>query len=297
MKIIVTGAGGLLGHDVWSVFEPRHTLVALGRTQPPYVATAQWRSCDLTDAARTYSVVTKENPDMIVHCAAYNNVDGAETDLEAAFQGNAMTNRNLALACQRFDTILLSISTDTVFDGENPPESGYREFDSPNPINHYAESKLWGEMFVKQLLNKFYIVRTSWLFGPARPTWVDQLVKLCQEEKPIYALKDMVSAPTYTPDLAEGLLQLAESHHFGTYHLTNSGFCSRVELAEEVLRIHRKSGYRHLKALEQKELNLPAPRPRFSGLQNLAWTLDGFKSLRSWKEALADHFSKSKVLS
>src|SRR5437016_5827554 len=185
MKVLITGASGLLGREVWRVFGRQHDLVAIGRTQPPPVPATLWRPCDLTDAARTYAVVTRENPDLVVHCAAYNKVDGAETESEAAYQGNAMANRNLALACQRFDTVLLSVSTDTVFDGQNPPAEGYREFDPPNPINRYAESKFWGEIYVQQLLTKFYIARTSWPFGPTRPTWVDQIVQLSQENKPV----------------------------------------------------------------------------------------------------------------
>lgn len=295
MKVIVTGAGGLLGRDVWRRFEIAHELFALGRQQPAWVASQQWSACDLTDAALTYKLVTRFNPDLVVHCAAYNLVDDAERDWDAAYKGNALATRNLALACQRFDTTLMSVSSDYVFDGVNAPEEGYREFDPVHPLSRYAESKRWAEIFVEQLLNKFFIVRTSWLFGPSRPTWVDKMVELAREGKPVVAVSDMRSAPTYTPDLAGAMLELAQSNRFGTYHLTNSGFCSRSELAEEVLRMHKISSYAGLKKVTQKELKLPAPRPAFSGLRNLAWELDGFRPLRSWKNALIEHFSNNKV--
>jgi dTDP-4-dehydrorhamnose reductase len=292
MKVLVTGAAGLLGHNVWTLFERKHDLVALGRTQAPWVDTARFRKCDLTNAAHTYAVVTKENPEVIIHCAAFNDVDGAEAHPEQAYRGNAMAARNLALACQRFDATLVSLSTDYVFDGTDALPSGYREFDPCRPINRYGESKRWAEVYVEQLLNKFFIVRTSWLFGPARPTWVDRVAELARNNKPIKAASDMVSSPTYTPDLSQALLRLAESRHYGIYHLSNQGFCSRFELAEEVLKIHKLTGSKQLKRVKLSELKLAAPRPTFSGLDNLAWRLDGFPMIRPWKEALREHFTR-----
>ena len=294
MKVLITGSSGLLGHDVWKFFESNHELVALGRTQAAWVDRVRFRECDLTNAALTYALVTKENPEVVIHCAAYNNVDGAEADPEAAYRGNALATRNIALACQRFDATLISLSSDYVFDGTDAPADGYREFDSCHPAGHYAESKRWAEIFVERLLNKYFIVRTSWLFGPSRATWVDRVLDLARDDKPIPAVLDMISSPTYTPDLARALLQLAESRHYGTYHLSNHDFCSRVELAQEVLKIHKLSDH-DLQRLTLPELRLAAPRPRFSGLNNLAWSLDGFPPLRSWKEALREHFSKKKV--
>jgi dTDP-4-dehydrorhamnose reductase len=295
MKVLVTGAAGLLGHDVWSLFERKHDLIALGRTQAPWIDAPRFRECDLTNAAHTYAVVTKENPEVIVHCAAFNNVDAAERQPEQAYRGNALATRNLALACQRFDATLISLSTDYVFDGSHAPATGYREFDTPKPNSRYGESKRWAEKYVESLLNKYFIVRTSWLFGPSRRTWVDQVADLARQKKPVQAALDMVSSPTYTPDLAQSLLQLAESRHYGIYHLSNQGFCSRVELAHEVLKIQKLSGYKQLQKRKCSQLKLAAPRPTFSGLDNLAWRLDGFPPLRSWKEALYDHFARKKV--
>lgn len=295
MKVIVTGSAGLLGHDVWSAFEKAHELLALGRSQAPWVSDAQWLHGDLTDAGKTYAAVTRVNPDLIVHCAAYNQVDLAQSHPDDAYRGNALATRNLALACQRFDTVLMLVSSDYVFDGSDAPDEGYREFDPTHPLSHYGESKRWAEIYVEQLLSKFFIVRTSWLFGPSRATWVDQVLTLCDEGKPVTAVSDMVSAPTYTPDLAAAMRQLAESHRYGTYHLTNGGFCSRVQLAEEVLRLNKRGSYAGLQRLSLKDLKLAAPRPKFSGLDNLAWRLEGFPALRSWKAALQDHFSKAKV--
>jgi dTDP-4-dehydrorhamnose reductase len=289
MKILLTGASGLLGHDIWKVFSDHHELTGIGRNRPPHIPLKQWRDCDITNAPLTYTLVTRENPDLIIHGASYNDVDGAETHRDEAFLVNAIGTRNLALACQRFDTVLMAISTDYVFDGQNAPENGYREFDIPHPQGAYAESKRWAEIYVEQLLHKYFIVRTSWLFGSARPTFVDKIVSWAQEGKPVPCMTDMRSAPTSTADLAKALHQLAESRCFGLYHLTNSEFCTRVELAEEVLGIH-KLPTSCIKRLTQAQLKLPAHRPTFSGLENLAWRLNGFPPLRSWKDALRDHF-------
>src|SRR5581483_5394970 len=154
MKVLVTGSAGLLGHDVWSLFERKHDLVALGRTLAPWVGQERFRECDLTNAAHTYALVTKENPEVVVNCAAYNNVDEAEKTPEDAYRGNALAARNLALACQRFDATLIHVSTDYVFNGEDAPATGYREFDLCRPMNRYGESKRWAEIFVEQLLSK-----------------------------------------------------------------------------------------------------------------------------------------------
>src|SRR5438132_4038224 len=135
MKVLVTGAARLLGHDVWKLFERKHDLVGLGRTQAAWVDASRFHTCDLTNAAHTYALVTKENPEVVVHCAAYNNVDAAESDPDTAYKGNALAVRNLALACQRFDATLVHISTDYVFDGTDAPPTGYRELDPCSPAN------------------------------------------------------------------------------------------------------------------------------------------------------------------
>ena len=292
MKVLITGAAGLLGSDVWKVFSEGHELVAMGRTQPVHVPLPQWRECDIRDAANTYALITRENPDLVIHCASYNDVDGAEKTPDDTFRVNTLGTRNLALACQRFDTVLMAVSTDYVFDGELDRASGYRESDPTRPINLYGESKRWGEVHVEQLLNKFYIVRTSWLFGPGRLTYADRVVEWARDGKAVPCLKDMVSAPTYTPDLAKGLLRLSESGLYGIYHLTNSEFCSRVDFAREILRLNRLPE-KALKIMTQTDFQHPAKRPSFSGMENLVWRLNGFPAMRPWKQALQDHFKSS----
>lgn len=296
MKVLITGANGLLGHDIWRLFEHKHDLISLARNPSPWVGEERFRQCDLTNAALTYAIITKENPELVIHCAAFNDVDRAESDPDTAYRVNAMGTRNVALACQRFDATMISVSTDYVFDGESASATGYREFDPCNPISQYGSSKLWGERFVQSLLTKYFIVRTSWLFGPSRDAWVDRVEQAARAGEPIFSAKDLISSPTYTPDLAQGILRLAESRHYGIYHLTNQGSCSRTELAEEVLSIHNLNRGQLIQSMTRDELRLRAKRPRFSVMENYAWKLDGFPPMRGWKEALRAHFdSKKKV--
>lgn len=293
MKVLVTGAAGLLGQDVCRVFSLNHDIIAIGRTQPASIPPAQWRTCDLRDAAQTYQVVTRENPDLIVHCASFNDVDGAEANPEEAYRVNALGARHLALACQRFDTVLMAVSTDYVFSGQDAPKTGYREIDPPHPISVYGHSKRWAEVFVEQLLNKYFIVRTSWLFGPGRATYIDKVGEWGRAGQAVPCVTDLSSIPTYTPDLAKALKQLAECGLYGIYHLTSGGeACSRVEFAREGLKLLKLSE-KLLKPMNQNEFKHAAKRPVFSAMDNLTWRLNGFTPLRSWKDALKEHFASS----
>ena len=250
---------------------------------------------DITEAEKTYREITKINPDIVIHSAAYTDVDGSETNRDLAFRVNALGTRNIALACQRFDTELLYISTDFVFDGEKGEP--YLEFDNPNPQSIYAKSKYWGELFVKFLLNRFYIVRTSWLFGKNGENFVTKILALAKEKKEIEVVNDQIGSPTYTKDLAGAISQVIGARKgdsrdraspYGTWHITNSGQCSWYEFAAEIL---HNSDVR-VKPISSEELNRPAKRPKFSVLDNCVWRLQGWQPLRHWKEALREYLQE-----
>ncbi|HEX2974396.1 MAG TPA: NAD(P)-dependent oxidoreductase [Bacteroidales bacterium] len=172
MKVLITGISGLLGSEVAAALGEDHELIGLTRTSTlPGVKVC---NADLCDQSAVYSLVTKINPDVIIHSAAQSNVDGCEKDPDSAYRNNALGTRNLALACQRFDASMIYISTDYVFSGRNAPEKGYTEFDAPAPLNVYARSKYEGERYVRELVNRFTVARVSWLFGPARSNFVIQ---------------------------------------------------------------------------------------------------------------------------
>ncbi|HUW23671.1 MAG TPA: dTDP-4-dehydrorhamnose reductase, partial [bacterium] len=229
------------------------------------------------------------------HSAAYTDVDGCETNRDLAFRVNALGTRNIALACQRFDTELLYISTDFVFNGEKGEP--YLEFDRPDPQSIYAKSKYWGELYIKSLLSRFYIVRSSWLFGKNGKNFVTTILKLAKQKKEIEVVNDQIGSPTYTKDLARAIAQLIGTERkdsttraslYGIWHITNSGQCSWYEFAREIL---QDSDVR-VKPITSEELNRPARRPKFSILENSIWKLQGWKSLRHWKEALKDYLKE-----
>ena len=299
MRIIITGAAGMLGADLVNVLKDKHELHGVDIRELTYkLPLTTYHLLDITDAQQTYNVITKINPDLVIHTAAYTDVDGCEEKPDIAYMVNGIGTRNIALACQRFDAALMYISTDYVFDGEK--EKPYLEHDKPNPQSIYAKSKYWGENFTQHLLNKFYIVRTSGLFGKNGKNFVKTILNLAQEKKEIKIVKDQITSPTYTKDLAEGISRLispvtsqnqeAISHLYGIWHITNSGFCSWYDFAKEILRI--TSNKLEITSISSKDLKRPAKRPKYSVLNNYCWQLQGWKLLREWKDALRDYLSQ-----
>lgn len=297
MRILITGACGMLGSDLVEVLSEGQELYLLDVQKFPSSLSSQFSTLilDITDSAETYREITRINPDIVIHSAAYTDVDGAETNMDLAFRVNALGTRNIALACQRFDTELLYISTDFVFDGEKGEP--YLEFDRPNPQSIYGKSKYWGEMYIDSLLNRFYIVRSSWLFGKNGKNFVTTILNLTKQKKEIEVVNDQIGSPTYTKDLARAIAQLigregkdsiTRANLYGIWHITNSGQCSWYEFAGEIL----QDSDVLLKPITSEELNRPAKRPKFSVLENSVRKLQGWKSLRHWKEALKDYLKE-----
>lgn len=291
MKIVVTGASGMLGKDLVEVLtEHGHEVTGTSRASGSG-GPAQWVTLDVTKAPETYNVISRINPDVVIHAASYNDVDGAEKDPRAAFSINALGTRNVALACQRFDTPLVHLSTDYVFDGSK--KTPYDEWDSTSPLGQYARSKSWAEQFVTTLLRRFYVVRVSWLFGSGRANFVDRLLEAGRTKKKVFAATDMVSSPTYCQDLAEALASLIEQPHYGIYHVTGGGHCSRYDWAKAVLAL---AGLPKdtARPCTRRDLKLPAARPAFSALGSTHWTLNGFKPMRPWQDALESYIKEGK---
>ena len=297
MRILITGACGMLGRDLVEVLSEGQKLYLLDveTFSPSLSSQFSTLTLDITDSAKTYTEITRINPDIVIHSAAYTDVDGCETNRDLAFRVNALGTRNIALACQRFDTELLYISTDFVFNGEKGEP--YLEFDRPDPQSIYAKSKYWGELYIKSLLSRFYIVRSSWLFGKNGKNFVTTILKLAKQKKEIEVVNDQIGSPTYTKDLARAIAQLIGTERkdsttraslYGIWHITNSGQCSWYEFAREIL---QDSDVR-VKPITSEELNRPARRPKFSILENSIWKLQGWKSLRHWKEALKDYLKE-----
>lgn len=292
MKILITGCNGMLGWDLHEALKEKHELFLSDIPEINLRCPEKNKIVlDITDVNKTYETISRINPELVIHTAAMSDVDGCERNPLKAFAVNSSGTRNIAVACQRFDTVLCYISTDYIFSGENTPREGYSEMDSKDPRCVYGKSKYQGEFFVKHLLNKFYIVRSSSLFGRKRANFVSMIAKMAIEGKPLKVVRDQYTSPTYTRDLAGAISVLIEKPVYGTYHLTNSEGTGRQEVAGEVLKILGKSI--DIKLVKRQDIFF-ANRPKDSRLQNFMWQAEGFKPLRSWKNAVREYMEEIK---
>ncbi|KGG79735.1 spore coat protein [Caloranaerobacter azorensis H53214] len=277
MKILITGADGMLGSDLQKVLKKDHELI-LGTID----------IFDITDIDTTINFIKINKPDLVIHAAAYTDVDGCESNIDQAYRVNALGARNIAVGCNYTDAAMVYISTDYVFDGQKG--NSYTEFDATNPLSVYGKSKLEGENFVKRICDRHYIVRTSWLFGKNGKNFITTMLKLAEIRDEISVVDDQVGSPTYTLDLAKAISQLIAKPTYGTFHITNSDYCSWYQFAKEIFEIAGKSKIR-VNRISTEELNRPAPRPKYSVLNNYCWHLQGYDKIRSYKEALREYIS------
>jgi dTDP-4-dehydrorhamnose reductase len=277
VRIVVTGAHGTLGSDICDSMAEHFETTAFDLDD-----------FDVSDLEPTRARISLNNPDLIVHCAAYTDVDRAEEDSEHAFRVNATGTKNVALVSDELSIPMVYISTDYVFNGAK--RSPYLEGDRPDPLSVYGKSKLAGEKWVKRLLHNFFIVRTSCLFGKEGDTFIRKILRKADAESSargeISVVDDQLLSPTYTLDLAKALLILIQSQSYGIYHITNSGHCSWFQLARTVfdcLGIETK-----LLPVGLDSYSQAARRPRFSVLDNSLFEKNFGVRLRHWEEALKE---------
>jgi dTDP-4-dehydrorhamnose reductase len=273
MKVLVTGANGQLGYDVVERLKQLNIEhIGVGR-----------KDFDLTNEEQTKSFILNYKPDVVIHCAAYTAVDKAEEERDLCYAVNVLGTRYIARVCKEIDAKMVYISTDYVFDGEK--EEPYEVTDTPNPINYYGLTKYLGEQEVQKNLDKFFIVRTSWVFGKNGNNFVKTMLKLGQERKEIKVVCDQVGSPTYTYDLAKFLCDMIQTDNYGIYHATNEGYCSWYEFACEIFKI---AGMDDVKVIPIKSEEYPtnAVRPKYSKLSKNELKLKGFSTLPGWKDAL-----------
>ncbi|MBS8265761.1 dTDP-4-dehydrorhamnose reductase [Mesobacillus boroniphilus] len=282
MKVAVTGAAGQLGKDVVIELEKQgFEVLALDRDV-----------LDITDEQAVLSFMEQNRPDSILHCAAYTNVDGAEEDEQTAYKVNALGSEYLAKAAAKIDAKMLQVSTDYVFDGSATEPYGT---DHPTkPLGAYGRTKLAGEEFVQQYLEKYFIVRTAWVFGVHGNNFVKTMIRLGKEREELGVVHDQVGSPTYTVDLARFMVELMQSEKYGIYHATNEGICSWYEFAVEIFRQAEIDVT--VKQLTTEQFPRPAARPKYSVLSKSKIEEQGFTPLRHWKEALAAYLAESNKL-
>lgn len=275
MRVVITGHNGQLGRQLQAAFAG-HELLNLDLPRD-----------DITDPGIVQRVADF-GPELVVHAAAYTDVDGCERDPELAFRVNAFGTQNVALAARQAGAALLHISTNEVFSGRR--RDLYREWDQPDPVSVYARSKAAGEQIVRDLAGgRCYIVRIAWLFGPGGNNFVTKILAAAGKQGALRVAIDEIGNPTYAPDLAAAIARLATTGHFGIYHLTNAGFCSRYEFAREIMRLAGRPEL-PITPILSAEWPRPSTPPLHAVLANTAAAGLGI-TLRPWQEAVGEYVS------
>jgi len=285
MKILITGAAGMLGTDA------RRILAGQGHEVIPTdvgpAAVGDIRPLDITDGAAVRAFFAETNPDVVFHGAAYTNVDGCERDPDLAHKVNALGTWTVASAAEEVGAALVAISTDFVFDGMKG--AAYTEFDAPNPISHYGASKLAGENLAGAACRRCYIVRTSWLYGVGGKNFPYTVIALAKTKPELPIVADQFGTPTYTVDLVEAISEIIQTPLYGVYHVSNGGETNWEDFARAIL---AKTNLAHVpvKPITSDEyaqmFGSPTRRPAYSVLRHYALELMGRDTLRPWEEAL-----------
>ena len=272
MKVFVTGFGGQLGYDVCG---------ELGRRGIEHMGTSS-AELDVTDAAAVMEAVRRYRPDAVIHCAAYTKVDRAEEEAEKCRAVNVDGTGNIARACRETGAKMLYLSTDYVFPGTG--EMPYEPDDPTGPVNVYGTTKLGGERAVKELLDRYFIVRTSWVFGANGGNFVRTMLRLAGDRDEVRVVSDQIGSPTYTADLAPLLCDMVTTDKYGVYHATNEGVCSWAEFAREIFRLAGKRV--RVDPIATAEYPAKAARPLNSRLSKKSLDEAGFRRLPDWHDAL-----------
>ncbi len=281
MRIFITGCKGQLGRALYAALA-EHTLAGCDLPE-----------LDITDRAAIAAAIAGFAPEVVIHAAAWTDVDGCARDPERAYCVNALGTQNIALACAACGAAMVYISTNEVFDGT--ATEPYREWDLPHPINPYARSKAAGEWFVRHLLTRFYIARTAWLYAHGGRNFSNphRIIQLADDASTgsaqggaLRVVTDEVGNPTYAPDLAAALAALIRTGAYGVYHLTNAGHCSRYDFAREILCISGR-GHVPVEPITLAGFQRASTPPRFAPLANTAAAALGI-ALRPWQDALAE---------
>lgn len=278
MKLLVTGANGQLGIDLVRILSNKHEVHGFGRD-----------GLDIRNLEQCLVAAKRLEPDAIIHLAAFTAVDRAEMDEDEAYLVNAIGTRNIALSAQEVGAKLCYLSTDYVFDGTSL--TPYKEYDNTNPISVYGKTKRAGEYLVSTLCSKYFIVRTSWVYGQHGNNFVKTILRLAQEKEKIKVVNDQIGSPTYTVDLSEFLENLIITQKYGIYHASNSGSCSWYDFANAIVDLSRMKI--RIESCTTEEFPRPAPRPKFSVMDHVSMRANGFEEMRHWNEALVDFFKKN----
>jgi dTDP-4-dehydrorhamnose reductase len=284
MKIVLIGANGQLGSDLVKVLRPLQDLVPLTHAD-----------VEVTRPESVEAMMLAHRPELVMNMAAFHKVDVCEEQVEPTFAVNTYGVRTLALACRAHDAVLLHMSTDYVFGGNKTHSTPYVETDTPAPINAYGISKLAGELFVRYMLDRYYILRVCGLYGVAGSAgkggnFVELMLRLAKEGKAIKVVDDQRLTPTCTVDVAHQIAALIKTKQYGLYHATSQGHCTWYEFAAEIF---RQSGLApNLSKAKTGDFGEKATRPAYSVLENKALQAIGLDQMRPWREALTAYLEE-----
>ncbi len=275
MRVLVTGAKGMLAHALLPCLKVEHDVVGVDLDD-----------FDISKEADVQKAFREIRPEFVYHLAAYTDVDGCEANPELAMQVNAEGTANLARASAEVGAAMLYVSTDYVFDGTG--QKPWCEDDATNPLSAYGQSKLKGEEAVRGSVARHLIARSSWLFGPKGKNFVSTILKLAAQKDELRVVSDQRGSPTYTRHLAAKLSQMIGCTAYGTYHVTGSGSCSWFEFTQAIL---KAGGFDRVRVfpISTAESNRLAPRPAFSVLENRRLTESQLGLLPDWTKGLADY--------
>jgi len=285
MNLLITGAGGMLGKALAPCLAERnHKVTALSKEE-----------MDVTNFDQINKTIKSVAPDLVLHCAAYTKVDQAEAEAGLAYLINAYGSENLAVSACNHNVPVLYVSTDYVFDGNT--KLPYTTWDQTNPISVYGKSKLAGEVSIQRHLKRFYIVRTSWLYGPHGKNFVDTIKGMAEEGKPLRVVADQFGTPTCTLSLSEIIADLIETERWGVYHATDGGVTNWFEFAREIVKDVRdlEGLSTTVTPIETKDMPRPATRPKYSVLDKTTLIHTIGRELPTWQESLARYLKLKAV--
>lgn len=275
MKVLVTGAGGQLGKEV---------IKQLMISNDFEVIATDHKELSIEDFVQVEKVLNNYMPEIVINCAAYTAVDDSETNIEKAYQINALGPKHLAIICDKIGAKLVHISTDYVFSGDE--KTSRKEDDETRPNTIYGKSKLMGEELVKTFCKKHFIIRTAWLYGEGN-NFVRTMLRLAQTQEEIDVVADQFGSPTSTKDLTRTIITLMQTEYYGTFHGTCEGECSWYEFACYIFKL--KNCKVKVNKVSSEIFTRPAPRPKYSVLDNFMLKLYGIDHFRAWEDALQDY--------
>ncbi len=287
-KILVTGANGQLGRAIQKEYKSES---AEFFNTDVIKAEGVNATLDITKIDEVMSLIRQEKPDVIINCAAHTNVDKCEQEWDLAYKINAIGPRNLSIAAAEMGAKIIHVSTDYVFEGNGTVP--YTEFDAPNPISAYGKTKYEGEKFVKDFADRYFILRTAWLYGDGR-NFVKTMLRLSETNEEISVVYDQLGSPTSASELAKMIHYLEPTENYGLFHATCEGDTNWADFTEEIFRLAGKNTkVRHVTSEQYAQMNpASAKRPAYSILENYMIKLTSDFRMADWKDAIAEYMKQ-----